>query len=32
MNRNEWRDRKHAGKKMNKFYPLEMDYGDEVFI
>lgn len=26
---NEWSDRKISGKKPNKFYPLEMDYGDE---
>ncbi len=29
---NDWDERKTAGKKPNKFYPLEMDYGDEVLI
>ena len=31
---NDWSLRKEAGKKPNKFYPLEMDYGDDevVFI
>ncbi len=26
---NEWENRKHETKKPNKFYELEMDYGDE---
>ena len=25
---NEWKDRKIAGKKPNRFYPLDMDYGE----
>jgi hypothetical protein len=25
---NNWDERKLAGKKANKFYPLEMDYGE----
>jgi hypothetical protein len=29
---NEWKDRKTSTKRPNKFYPLEMDYGDEVFF
>ena len=27
---NQWSDRKVSVKKPNRFYPLEMDYGDEV--
>ena len=27
---NEWDDRKTATKKANKFYPLDMDYGENV--
>lgn len=27
---NEWNDRKTSGKKPNRFYPLEMDFGEEV--
>lgn len=26
---NEWKDRKVSGKKPNRFYPLEMDFGEE---
>jgi len=26
---NEWTDRQVSGKKPNRFYPLQMDYGDE---
>jgi poly [ADP-ribose] polymerase 1 len=29
---NEWQYRKTSTKRPNKFYPLEMDYGDEVFF
>jgi poly [ADP-ribose] polymerase len=29
---NEWDSRKNADKKPNKFYPLEIDYGDVLKI
>ncbi len=27
---NDWNERKTAGKNPSKFYPIEMDYGDQV--